>query len=267
LRHERLVVQSELAEARRLQFVSVAERFDVAEQVVHEGDIRLDKTNCQRWIRPAFAKKVETSNYWVVADDPDLPAIRENLRRIMKRNGVAPTTLSLAVGTNRTLVKDLLEKSKDVQIGTLVRLAGALDVPLADILAAPRVSVVGYIGAGGEIIFEDMGQEDTVLRPPGITGTLIALVVRGSSMLPKYRDGDIIYIQRDHEGVLPDYIGEDCAVRLVSGETYIKQLMLGSEEGRFTLLSLNAPAMENVEVEWATLVRFVMPARSRQLAD
>lgn len=247
--------------------MSVAERFDLGEKVSHDADDRLDRTNCQRWIRPAFAKMSEWSNFYVVPDAPDIEAIRDNLRRIMDRTGKKPTSLSLEVGTNRTLVKDLLEKSKDIQVGTLVKLASALDVPLADILASPRVSVVGFIGAGGEVIFEDLGQEDTVLRPPGISGTLIALVVRGSSMLPKYRDGDIIYIQRTHDGVLPDYIGEDCAVRLATGETYIKQLMKGSEDGRFTLLSLNAPPMEDVEVEWATLVRFVMPARSRQLAD
>lgn len=198
-------------------------------------------------------------------DELDLETIRANLRRAMSEQGIKPTTLSLKVGSNRTLVKDLLEKSKDIQIGTLVRLSTALDTPLADLLSAPRVSIVGYIGAGGEIIFEDMGQEDTVLRPPGITGTMIALVVRGASMLPKYRDGDIIYIQRTHEGMLPDYVGEDCAVRLATGETYIKQLIQGSEDGRFTLLSLNAPPIENVEVEWATLVRFVMPGRSREM--
>lgn len=195
----------------------------------------------------------------------DIETIRENLRRVMTAKGAKPTTLSLAVGSNRTLVKDLLEKSRDIQVGTLVKLAGALDVPLADILAAPRVPIVGYIGAGGEVLFEDFGVDETVLRPPGISGTLIALAVRGSSMLPKYKDGDIIYVQRTHDGVLPEYIGEDCAVRLASGETYIKQLMQGSEPGLFTLLSLNAPPIENVEVEWATLVRFVMPARSRQL--
>lgn len=176
-----------------------------------------------------------------------------------------PTTLSLAVGTNRTLVKDLLEKANDVQMGTLIKLAGALDVDLADLLASPRVPVVGFIGAGGEVIFEDVGNDESVLRPPGITGSLIALAVRGSSMLPKYRDCDIIYIQRQHDGVLPDYIGEDCAVRLASGETYIKQLMRGDVPGRFTLISLNAAPIENVEVEWATPVLFIMPARSRHL--
>jgi repressor LexA len=86
-------------------------------------------------------------------------------------------------------------------------------------------------------------------------------------MLPKYKDGDIVYIQRDHDGVLEECIGEDCAVRLVSGETYIKQLVLGSEPEKFTLRSLNAPDMENVDVEWATRIIFIMPAKSRYLLD
>lgn len=195
----------------------------------------------------------------------DIETIRASLRRAMEVRGIKPTTLSLAVGSNRTLVKDLLEKSKDIQIGTLTKLAGALDVSLMDLLAAPRVSVVGYIGAGGSIVFEDVGQDETVARPPGISGTVIALAVRGSSMLPKYRDGDIIYIQRQHEGMLPDYVGEDCAVRLKTGETYVKQLMHGSEPEKFTLLSLNAAPIENVEVEWATPILFIMPFRSRHL--
>lgn len=243
----------------------LAKGSDVGEKLFHVGCDKLDKTNCQRWTRPPFEKSLDWSNYLRMADELDIETIRATLRRIMDKKKVRPTTLSLAVGTNRTLVKDLLEKSKDIQIGTLTKLAGALDVPLSDLLSAPRVPIVGHIGAGGEIIFEDMGADDFVLRPPGISGTLIALVVKGSSMLPKYKDGDIIYIQRTHDGVLPEYIGEDCAVRLAGGETFIKQLIEGNKPGRFTLLSLNAPPMENVEVEWATLVRFVMPARSRQL--
>lgn len=226
---------------------------------------KLDLSNCQRRMCPPFAERLDWTNYRSMDDDVDIETIRENLRRAMRAKGIKPTTLSLQVGTNRTLVKNLLETTGDVQLGTLRKLSSALEVPVSDLVAQRRISVVGYIGAGGEIIFEDMGEEDTVLRPPGISGTLIALIVRGSSMLPKYKDGDIIYIQRTHEGVLPDYFGEDCAVRLVTGETYLKQLMKGSDEGRFTLLSLNAPPIENVEVEWATLVRFVMPGKSREL--
>lgn len=226
---------------------------------------RLDWSNCQRWIAPAFAKRSDWSNLSLMSELADMQTIRESLKRIMEQKGIKPTTLSLKVGTNRTLVKDLLGKTADIQISTLTKLASALNVQLADLLASPRVSVVGYIGAGGSIIFEDMGNEETVVRPPGIDGPLVALVVRGDSMFPRYKDGDIIYIQRTHDGILPEYLGDDCAVRLVSGETYIKQIIRGSEEGKFTLISYNAPPMEDVEIEWATPVAFMMTAKARQL--
>jgi DNA-binding Xre family transcriptional regulator len=209
-----------------------------------------------------------------VPDQPDILTIRENLQRIMARKGVKPTTLSQRVGSSKTLVADLLTKTGDVQFSTLRKLAGALDVELGDLLALPRVPIVGKIGAGGSVVFvalqddERPDLEDSVLRPPGVTGKLIALIVEGSSMLPKYSDGDIIYIQRDPlTDVLESDIGDDCAVRLKSGETYVKQLVRGSEPGRFTLRSLNAPDMENVEIEWATRVLFIMPRRSREMLD
>ena len=103
---------------------------------------------------PPFEKQLESSNLADMENGLDFETIRENLRRAMARKDKKPTTLSLAVGSNRTLVKDLLEKSQDVQIGTLTKLASALEVPLSDLLAAPRVPIVGYIGAGGSIVFE-----------------------------------------------------------------------------------------------------------------
>lgn len=200
-----------------------------------------------------------------MSDAVDIETVRAALREIMTRKSVKPTTLSLRVGRNKSLVKDLFNKTKDVSLDTLVKLASALDVSVSDLVSAPRVRIAGYIGAGGTVIFEDLGSDDTVVRPPNVSVKLVALIVRGDSMLPKYRDGDVIYIGRDHDGVMPEYIGDDCAVHLTTGETYIKQLMRGSEEGRFTLISLNAPPIENVEVEWATPVAFIMPANSRRL--
>jgi phage repressor protein C with HTH and peptisase S24 domain len=87
----------------------------------------------------------------------------------------------------------------------------------------------------------------------------MALEVSGSSMLPKYESGDIIYVRRDHEGVLPSYIGKYCAIRTADGGTYLKILAAGTEPGRYTLRSLNAEDMTNVEVLWASPVLFVMP--------
>lgn len=225
----------------------------------------MDQSDLQARIRPPFAKRADWSNLRAMKDGITIDSIREALRRAMERKGAKATSLSLQIGTNRSLVKDLLERTDDVKLSTLTKLAGALDVSIHELVSTPPVPIVGYIGAGGTVIFEDLGVEDTVLRPPGINGNLVALMVRGSSMLPKYKDGDIIYIQREHDGIFPDYIGEDCAVRLVTGETYIKQIIHGNESGKFTLLSLNAAPIENVEVEWATPVLFIMPARSRHL--
>ena len=104
---------------------------------------------------------------------------------------------------------------------------------------------------------------ETVPRPPGITGRLEALEVVGDSMLPRYSSGDVVYISRDIDGVLDAYIGEYCAVRLTSGETYVKLLARGSRPGFFTLRSLNAADIEDVEVEWATPIIFVMPRAGR----
>lgn len=203
--------------------------------------------------------------------DVDIASIREALRRIMKEKNVAPTTLSQMVGSSKSLVKDLLEKTDDVRLSTLVKLASALDVSVDRLLSRPRVPVAGYIGAGGTIIFEDIGEgiepDQTVPAAPGVSGRLVALLVRGDSMLPKYKDGDIIYIQRQHEGLLPEYIGEDCAVRLATGETYLKLLTKGTREGLFTLRSLNAADISDVEVEWATPIIFVMPARARMMIE
>lgn len=268
---ESLVVHRQLAEARDGNFPSGAKRFDVGEQIFHMPSDKLDCSNLSSLIYPPFYHPRDATIVGFMLGPPDIASIREQLRRIMKKKNIAPTTLSTSVGTSRTLVKDLLEKNDDVRLSTLTKLAGALDVDLDELLSKPRVPIAGYIGAGGVVVFEDIGEtiepDASVPRPPGVSGKVIALVVRGSSMFPKYRDGDVIYIQRQHDGLLPDFIGEDCAVRLASGETYIKQIARGSTEDRFTLRSLNAPDIEDVEIEWATPVLFIMPARTRKMLD
>lgn len=251
--------------------MSAAECLDVVEE--HDATYKVGRIQPSSRLYPRFIAPPDTAIFGLMPDATDLATIRDNLARIMKRKGVKPTTLSQRVGTSKTLVKDLLTKTGDVQLSTLRKLAGALDVELGDLLALPRVPIVGKIGAGGSVAFLPFRDEDhleldeSVPRPPGVSGKLIALIVEGSSMLPKYSDGDIIYIQRTQEGVPEGDIGDDCAVRLKSGETYVKQLVRGSEPGRFTLRSLNAPDMENVEIEWATRVLFIMPRRSREMLD
>lgn len=234
--------------------------------VLMRRDIRCDLSHSQGVIWRVYPPPAEPCDIPPMGEHLDMASIRAALERAMEKRGIKPKRLSKVAGLGETAVRDIMAPdSQDVKVGTLVKLAGVLDCDLEDLLGAPRVPLVGYIGAGGTVIYEDMGSDETVLRPPSISGAVIALEVRGESMLPKYEPGDVVYIQRQHEGILPSYIGQYCAIRLWSGETYIKRLAYGSREGLFTLQSLNAADLVDVEVEWATPVLFIMPFVSRAL--
>lgn len=198
----------------------------------------------------------------------DIDQIRAQIERAMAEKGFSRRSLSKAAELSESAVRDLLTRVDNPGIGTLRRIAEALEMPV-DMLtgSAIMVPVLGKIGAGGEVLF-DLNPDDEladqegirmVPRPPMAVGRLMALEVLGASMLPKYESGDVIYVRRDHDGVLPQYIGKHCAVRTAEGGTFLKILAHGSRPGVYTLRSLNAPDMEDIEVVWASPVQFVMP--------
>ncbi|GLI99157.1 helix-turn-helix domain-containing protein [Sphingobium sp. BS19] len=201
----------------------------------------------------------------------NIDAIRAAIEAAMQEKGFSRRSLSKAADLSESAVRDLLTRTDNPGIGTLRKVAEALEMPVDRLTgSALMVPVLGNIGAGGEVLFltdpdvelSGMASFDTVPRPPLVTGRLMALCVVGASMLPKYEDGDIIYVRRDHDGILPAYLNRYCAVRTADEGTYLKILSAGSEADRYTLRSLNAPDMENVEVSWAAPVLFVMPKQA-----
>lgn len=196
-----------------------------------------------------------------VSEIVDLEAVREALRRQMLKKGIKAKKLARAAGLGETAVRDILDHGIEPKVGTLIKIADALEVPASSLFGA-HVPVLGRVGAGGSVLFEEETDEpELVDRPPGAVGRLMALRVTGDSMMPVYRDGDIVYVARDHEGVLPEYIGEECVVHTVEGGTFLKTLAIGSQFNRYTLRSFNAADMENVELIWASRVEFVMKRR------
>lgn len=196
----------------------------------------------------------------------DIHAIREAIEGEMKRKGFSRRSLSTAAKLSESAVRDLLTRTENPGIDTLRKIAEALEMPVDALTGAGlRVPVAGKIGAGGQVLFNEETREDelpTVPRPPLVPGRLMALEVTGSSMLPKYEAGDVVYVRRDHEGVLPSYLGKYCAVRTGEGGTFLKILAAGSQPDRYTLRSLNAEDMADVEVVWASPVLFVMPKQA-----
>ena len=190
----------------------------------------------------------------------DMEAFREKLSALMDERGIKRKPLAKAAGLGETSIRDIFDtKRSDIRVGTLVKLADFFDTTVDELIETDPVVLAGKIGAGGEVLFnhDDDHEPQTVSRPPGVAGTIMALQVVGTSMLPKYEDGDMIYVRRDHQGVRREYVGQYCAVRTADGGTYLKLLTKGSEPGRFTLRSLNAADMENVEIVWASPVEWV----------
>lgn len=86
----------------------------------------------------------------------DIDDLRRNLQTIMTRKGVKPTSLSLKIGKNPTLVKDLFEKTADTKVSTVFKLADALGVSASSLLddgmellpAGPQLFLKGEVAAG-----------------------------------------------------------------------------------------------------------------------
>ena len=187
------------------------------------------------------------------------------LKHYRERAGISQETLAERVASGRSMIAKLEAGLRPLTDRWLDRLSKELDCTPTDILG-DEVAIVGKIGAGGSIIYEDVGNGDTIKRPPETPGDLVGLEVAGESMLPKFDPGDIIFISRAHDGVDDRDIGAYCACRLRTGETFVKKLARGSRPGLYTLRSLNAEDIEDCELDWATPVRASIPKFARRFS-
>jgi transcriptional regulator with XRE-family HTH domain len=92
----------------------------------------------------------------------DINAIRTALRREMERRGIKAKRLAKAAGLGETAVRDILEKVDDPRVGTLIKIADALDIPASSLFGS-QVPVLGKIGAGGSILFEEADEPELVI--------------------------------------------------------------------------------------------------------
>ena len=127
------------------------------------------------------------------------------------------------------------------------------------------IPVVGYIGAGAEVLAIDDHAKgdgfDHVEAPPGMLNG-IALIVRGNSMAPVYKDGYTIFIEKTLSSI-DSLIGDDCYVQLADGRCFLKTLHYGTRPGTFTLLSYNAPPIDSVVVERAYPIAYIKPRKRK----
>ena len=131
-------------------------------------------------------------------------------------------------------------------------------------LAPAKVQVVGYVGAGQEMLpFDDHalgGGIEEVNAPEGVgAGPIVAVRIRGDSMHPM-RDGWLLFYRRDQSGVPDGCLNRLCVVKLADdGPILVKEIRRGYRPNHFLLTSWSAPPLEDVRVEWAAPVLSIRP--------
>lgn len=133
------------------------------------------------------------------------------------------------------------------------------------------IPIMGYIGAGAEIDpeFEQVPPDglDQIDVPYRLPDGMIGLQVKGVSMYPRFRDGDVVVVYGEQRYDTETLLGDEVAVRTDEGRRYLKTLTQGSKPKRYTLTSFNSPEpIQNVVVVWASPIEHIVPAkRARRL--
>lgn len=177
------------------------------------------------------------------------------IERGLERTGKSKGGLAKAMGVRPGAVSEILSG---------IRLVKASEIqPITEYLQLNSVPIMGRVGAGAVIEPEHEqvppeGLGDVELPFPFLEET-IAFEVAGDSMLPKYENGDIIVVYREQRHPLTSFYGEEAAVRLKTGERYLKTIERGKSATLVNLTSFNAKPINGVKLDWIGEICVTLP--------
>jgi repressor LexA len=177
------------------------------------------------------------------------------IERGLKKPGKTKGGLAAAMGVRPGAVSEILSG---------LRLIKAAEISsIVDYLELNSVPVMGRIGAGAaiepeheQVPPEGLGE---VELPFPIEDETVAFEVAGDSMLPKYEAGDIIVVYREQRHPVSSFYGEEAAVRLKTGERYLKTIERGKSASLVNLTSFNAKPINGVKLEWIGEICVTLP--------
>ncbi len=163
--------------------------------------------------------------------------------RGLKRTGKSKGGLAAAMGVRPGAVSEILSDIRQIKATEIQ--------PIIDYLELNTVPIMGRVGAGAtiepeheQVPPEGLGE---IELPFPILEETIAFEVTGDSMLPKYENGDIIVVYREQRHPLSSFYGEEAAVRLKTGERYLKTIERGKSPTLVNLTSFNAKPINGGE--------------------
>src|SRR5262245_24731160 len=183
------------------------------------------------------------------------------IERGLEKPGKTKGGLARAMGVRPGAVSEILSG---------IRVVRALEMaPVMEYLGLNPGPIMGRVGAGAAIEPENeqvppegLGE---VELPFPISEETIAFEVAGDSMLPKYENGDVIVVYREQRHPLSSFYGEEAAVRLKTGERYLKTIERGKSPTVVNLKSFNAKPITGVKLEWVGEICVTLDRKSIRL--
>ena len=177
------------------------------------------------------------------------------IERGLEKPGKTKGGLAAAMGVRPGAVSEILADARLIKASEIA--------PIIDYLELNSVPIMGRVGAGANIEpeHEQVPPEGlgSVELPFPIAEETIAFEVAGDSMLPKYENGDVIVVFREPRHPVSSFYGEEAAVRLKTGERYLKTIERGKSPSVVNLTSFNAKPIIGVRLEWIGEICVTLP--------
>src|ERR1700719_119433 len=166
--------------------------------------------------------------------------------RGLTKPGKTKGGLAAAMGVRPGAVSEILADARLIK--------SSESQPIIDYPELSSLRIMGRVGAGAtiepeheQVPPEGLGE---IELPFPIADETIAFEVAGDSMLPKYENGDIIVVFKEQRHPVSSFYGEEAAVRLKTGERYLKTIERGKSASVVNLTSFNAKPLNGVALEW-----------------
>ncbi len=177
------------------------------------------------------------------------------IERGLQKPGKSKGGLARAMGVRPGAVSEILGGQRLIKASEIE--------PIMEYLDLNSVPIMGRVGAGAviepdneQVPPEGLGEVELPFPIPEET---LAFEVAGDSMLPKYENGDVIVVYREQRHPLASFYGEEAAVRLKSGERYLKTIERGKSPSLVNLTSFNAKPINGVKLEWIGEICVTLP--------
>ncbi len=177
------------------------------------------------------------------------------IERGLEKTGKTKGGLAAAMGVRPGAVSEILSGLRLIKASEIANIIDYLDLN--------SVPIMGRVGAGAaiepeheQVPPEGLGE---VELPFPISEETIAFEVSGDSMLPKYENGDIIVVFKEQQHPVSSFYGEEAAVRLKTGERYLKTIERGKSATQVNLTSFNAKPINGVKLEWIGEICVTLP--------